>query len=53
MKYDTLIPVTIVTTLVISVLNVFVHFMPYSAPPVLMMLTIAAAEVFDVVKNRR
>ena len=52
MKYDIVIPVAIVATIVLGLVNAFLHFMPYSAPPVLLMFTVAAIEVFDTLRNR-
>lgn len=45
MKDNILIPVAIITTLLVGALNVFLHFMPYSAPTVLLMLFIGGYEM--------
>jgi hypothetical protein len=39
--------VAITLTLILSVVNIFLHFMPYSAPPVILMLGIALTLVIE------
>lgn len=46
MNDDHTILIAISTTLLVGVVNVFTHIMPYSAPPVLMVIFIGLSEIY-------